>query len=188
MESIFRPKWWVFLLHGIIVLLFGLMALTQPGMTLGVLILTFGIFAIADGIVETVLGIVSYKSNDLWWSVLLSGIASILIGILTLANPHITGLVLLYLIGLRAFVLGFLEVVAAIELRHLMEGEWMLIVGGILSIIFGVMLFIYPAEGALSLLWLIGIFAVVGGVWLILFSFHMRSMTKKIDRFLEGES
>ncbi|HQJ01897.1 MAG TPA: DUF308 domain-containing protein, partial [Flexilinea sp.] len=91
MESIFRPKWWVFLIRGIVVLLFGLMALTQPGMTLGALILTFGIFAIADGIVETVIGIVSYKSNDLWWSVLLSGIASILIGILTLTNPHITG-------------------------------------------------------------------------------------------------
>lgn len=112
--------------------------------------------------------------------ILLEGLAGIVVGIMTLVWPSITALTLLYLIAAWAVITGVMEIVAAIQLRRVIEGEWMMVLSGIASIIFGIILFIFPGEGALGLTWLIGIYAIIFGVMLIVLAFRLRGMRGQV--------
>ena len=169
-------NWWVFLIRGILAVLFGIMALIWPGITLTSLVLLFGAYALVEGIFSAIAGVSAYGENERWWAILLSGLAGILFGILTFFWPGMTALILLYFIGAWAIVTGILEIVAAVQLRRVINNEWLLIIGGILSIIFGVLLFIFPGAGALGLVTLIGIYAIIFGVAQIVLAFRLRRL------------
>lgn len=136
--------------------------------------LVFGAYALVDGVFGVINGISSYDERERWWVILLEGLAGIVVGIMTLVWPSITALTLLYLIAAWAVITGVMEIVAAIQLRRVIEGEWMMVLSGIASIIFGIILFIFPGEGALGLTWLIGIYAIIFGVMLIVLAFRLR--------------
>jgi uncharacterized membrane protein HdeD (DUF308 family) len=107
---------------------------------------------------------------------LLEGILGVVAGIVTFFWPGLTALALLYLIAAWAIVTGIMEIAAAIRLRREMVGEWALILGGALSVLFGVLLVVIPARaGLLSLTWLIGAYAVVFGVLLVILAFRVRN-------------
>jgi uncharacterized membrane protein HdeD (DUF308 family) len=181
LEMIAR-KWWLFALRGAVAVIFGILALIWPGQTLLALVLVFGAYALMDGIFAVVAGIAFRRYFERWWAVLLEGLAGIAIGLLTFFWPNITALVLLYFIAAWALITGIFEIVAAIQFRRVITNEWMYILGGLLSILFGILLFVFPAAGAASVIWVIGIYAIVFGISEIVFAFRLRSLRGEIEK------
>jgi uncharacterized membrane protein HdeD (DUF308 family) len=174
-------NWWMYALRGLVAVIFGIVALTRPGQTLQALVLLFGAFALVDGTLNVFAGLSSAPFFDRWWAVLLVGVVGVVIGLLTFFWPNITALVLLYFIAAWALITGIFEIVAAIQLRRVITGEWMLILGGLLSILFGILLFVFPGTGAVSLIWLIGIYAIVFGISEIIFAFRLRGLRHELE-------
>lgn len=172
----FAKNWWVLLVRGIIAVLFAVAAFAWPGQTLAALVLLYGVYAFVDGVMTLGAGIFTRAG----WLVL-SGLLGIVVGIGTFFYPGITAVALLYLIAAWAIVRGLFEIIAAIQLRKVLTGEWTLILSGIFSIIFGVLLLAYPATGLLALVWLIGAYALVFGVTMIVLAFRLRSLPGKLE-------
>lgn len=176
MIATLAQNWWVVALRGVAALLFGLGALLWPGLTLAVLVLLFGAYALADGLFAIVTGIATRREQERWWMMLLAGVASVLTGVLTLLWPGITALVLLYCIAGWSMVTGILQIAAAIRLRREIEGEWLLGLAGVGSLIFGILLVTLPGPGALALIWLIGAYALLYGILLLVLAFRLRGL------------
>jgi uncharacterized membrane protein HdeD (DUF308 family) len=172
-------NWWKFALRGMIAIIFGVLALIWPVLTLQALVLVFGVFALADGILAVFAGISFAPFFNRWWAVLLEGLVGILVGLTAIFLPVIAGQALVYLIAFWGLVTGIFEIVAAIQFRRVIMGEWVLILGGFLSILFGVLLFLFPGVGAVSLVWLIGIYAVFFGISEVIFAFRMHSLQRE---------
>jgi uncharacterized membrane protein HdeD (DUF308 family) len=160
------------ILRGVFAVLFGIMSLVWPHLTVVTLVILFGAYSLADGIFAL---FAAMQKRGQWWMLLLEGIAGIAAGIFAFARPGLTALALLYLIAAWAVVTGVLELIEAVKLRTMIEGEVFLTLAGIASIAFGVLLMMRPAAGALALVWLIGGYALVFGVLMIGLGIHMRS-------------
>jgi uncharacterized membrane protein HdeD (DUF308 family) len=176
----FVQNWWMFAVRGVIAVIFGALALIWPGQTLQALVLVFGAFALVDGIFAVIAGIAARGYFDRWWAVLLEGIVGIVIGLSTFFWPNITALVLVYFIAAWALITGIFEIVAAIQLRRVVTNEWMYIVGGLLSITFGILLFVFPGAGAVSPVWMIGIYAIMFGISETIFAFRLRGLRHEL--------
>jgi uncharacterized membrane protein HdeD (DUF308 family) len=163
--------WWVLLLRGLVFIALGLMAFFTPGITLASLILLIGICCLVDGIASVAGGL----RSSFWQSTLL-GVVSILAGLATFFYPGVTAMVLLYLIAFWAIARGVLEIIAAIEFRKVIEGEVLLGLAGLLSIAFGVFIIMSPGAGALSIVWILGAYALVFGITLVILSFRVKSL------------
>jgi uncharacterized membrane protein HdeD (DUF308 family) len=179
-SQLFR-NWWLFAVRGVLAIVFGVLALIWPGSAMLALVLVFGAFALADGIFAVAAAIASRSYFRRWWAVLLEGLAGIIIGILTFFWPNITALVLLYFIAAWAVITGIFEIAAAIEFRHVIPGEWTMVLNGLLSVLLGVLLFVFPAAGAVGLVWLIGIYAIAAGIVLLILAFRMRGLGQKLE-------
>jgi uncharacterized membrane protein HdeD (DUF308 family) len=170
----FRLNWWLVALRGLVAVLFGVLALVWPGVTLIALVWLFGAFALVNGILSLVLAAKAPKGYPRIGSLILGGLLGILAGLLTFVMPGITALGLLILIALWAIVTGIMELVTAIRLRKIIANEWLLVLTGVLSVAFGVLLILMPGAGALALIWWIGIWALVFGILLMVLAFRMR--------------
>jgi len=169
-------RWWLLLLRGIAAIAFGVLAFMWPGLTLLTLVLLYGIFAIVDGVLSLA-GAFGRRTSETvpgWWLVL-TGILDIAVGLIALFWPGITALVLILFIGAWAIVRGIFEIVAAIQLRKQIENEWLLILLGVLSVLFGVAVLAFPGAGALGLVWAIAAYAIVIGVVIVMLAFKLRS-------------
>jgi uncharacterized membrane protein HdeD (DUF308 family) len=175
-------NWWALALRGLAAILFGILAFAWPGITLFVLIIFFGAYMLVDGIFAIVAAVRAAGEQARWWLMLLEGILGVVVGLVTFFWPGLTALALLYLIAAWAIVTGIMEIAAAIRLRREMVGEWALILGGALSVLFGMLLVVIPARaGLLSLTWLIGAYAVVFGVLLVVLAFRVRSAPSRAE-------
>jgi uncharacterized membrane protein HdeD (DUF308 family) len=172
-------NWWKFALRGMIAILFGVLALVWPVLTLQALVLVFGAFALMDGILAVTAGLSLAPYFNRWWAVLLEGVVGILVGLEAIFLPGVTGRALLYLFAAWGLITGVFEIVAAIQFRRVLTGEWMLILGGLLSILFGVLLFAFPGAGALSLAWLISLYTVFFGISEMVFAFRLHSLQRE---------
>ena len=175
LASMLSRNWWLLLLRGIAAIAFGVLTWFQPGISLGALVLLFGAYSMADGILGVWAAIAGRKEHEDWWVLLLGGLLGVGIGILTFVAPGITALALLFYIAIWAIATGVLEIVAAIRLRKEITGEWMLVFGGIISVVFGTLLLAQPGAGALALVWLIATYAVIFGIVLVILAFKVRS-------------
>ena len=184
MLTVYARKWWVLALRGVIAVLFGLAAIIWPAITLKVMVLLFGAFALVDGLFSVVLGVVIRREVDDWWVWLLGGLAGVVLGVLVYRWTAITTQVLLYLIAAWGLVTGFFEILVAIRLRRIIEGEWFLILDGILSILLGLFLIVFPVPGALVLIWLVGAYAILFGVLLFALALQLRSLGNTLKRDL----
>ena len=178
--------WWMILLRGILAILFGIAAFIWPGLAIEVLVLLFGAYALVDGIFAVIVGIQQYGENERWWINLLEGIAGIVLGVLTLLWPGTTATVLLAFIAAWAIVTGVFEIVAAVALRKVIQGEWTLVLAGAASVLFGVLLILQPTAGALTVIWFIGVYAIVFGVLFSILAFELRRLGQTIDRAVPG--
>lgn len=169
-----QRNWWLFLLRGIAAIVFGIAAFLWPSLTLQVLMLLFGAYVLVDGVFGLVQSVRNRERMSQWWLWALEGVLGIVVGILTFIAPDVTAYVLLLFIAAWAIVGGIIRIVMALRLRKEIEGEWYLVVSGILSTLFGVVLFIMPAAGLLSLIWLIGFYAVLFGILFIALALRLR--------------
>ena len=175
MTSVLTRNWWALALRGILAILLGLAAIVLPGVTLAVLITLFGAYAVVDGVLAIIAGVRAAERHERWWSPVLKGVAGIAAGVMAFIWPALTALALLYLIAGWAIVTGVLEVVAAVHL-HRAHGEWLLIINGVLSILFGLLIVVWPGAGLITLLWMIGVYAVIFGATLLVLAFRLRRL------------
>jgi uncharacterized membrane protein HdeD (DUF308 family) len=163
-------------LRGVAAVLFGFGAIVWPDITVGVLVAFFGAWAIVDGSFSVAASLAG-PQNERWWY-LFGGIASIAIGVIAWAWPELTALTLLYIIASWAVIVGTFEIAAAVALREWLTKEWMLILSGAVSILFGIVLFAFPGEGAIALVTTIGIFSIILGGSLIGLALRLRSLNQ----------
>jgi uncharacterized membrane protein HdeD (DUF308 family) len=178
-------NWWTFVLRGVFALLFGVIAFVYPGLTILSLTFVFGFYAILDGIFALVAAW-SNRSSDRWWVLLLEGLLGIAAGVIAFIWPGSTALALLWVIAAWAILTGILEIVAAIRLRQEIENEWWLGLGGLASIIFGVLLVIWPGSGLVTISWLIGFYAIVFGISMLILGFRLQGLNKSIKQHTAG--
>jgi uncharacterized membrane protein HdeD (DUF308 family) len=178
----FTHNWWMFGLRGLFAVIFSILAFTRPEQTLQALVLVFGAFALVDGTLTVFAGISFAPFFDRWWAVLLGGLAGVIVGWMAIFQPDIAGRALLYLIAAWALITGILEIVVAIQFRRLITGEWMLILGGLFSILFGVLLFVFPVAGAVSVIWVFGTYTLVFGISEIFFAFRLRGLRRELEK------
>jgi uncharacterized membrane protein HdeD (DUF308 family) len=171
-------NWWAVALRGVLAVCLGLIAIFFPGITLAVLIAMFGAFALLEGAFLIVSGIRTRRAHRRWWVLILQGLISLGAGILAFVLPMVTAVALLYLVASWALVSGILEMVAAIRLRKEMTGEWMLILDGIITVLFGLALVVLPVAGILALVWMIGSFKLVSGILLLVLAFRLRRLAQ----------
>jgi uncharacterized membrane protein HdeD (DUF308 family) len=169
--------WWVFALRGVAAILFGVLAFVWPGVTLTVLVLLWGAYALVDGVLSLISAF--RVENDHRWGLLLEGIVGIGAGLVTFFLPGLTALVLLYIIAVWALITGVLELVAAVRLRKVIHNEWWLVLGGIASVVFGLVLLAAPGAGALAVIWLIAAYAIVFGVLMIGLALRLHGMSQR---------
>ena len=170
-----KLNWWLLALRGLVAVLFGVLAFMWPGATLITLVWLFGAFALVNGILSLVLAAKTPKGYPKVGSLILGGLLGILAGLLAFVMPGITALGLLILIAAWAIATGVMELMAAVRLRKIITNEWLLVLAGIASVVFGVLLLFQPAAGALALIWLIGAWALVFGILLMILAFRMRN-------------
>ena len=169
-------NWWLLLFRGVAAIIFGVLAFFWPGITLLTLVLLWGAYALVDGVLAlwaAISGRVPSMTGPRWWLAIV-GLAGIAAGIITFAWPGITTVVLLMFVAAWAVVTGVMQIVGAVRLRKEIEGEWLLVLSGVLSIAFGLILFAQPATGALALVWLIAWFAVLSGIVNIALAFRVK--------------
>jgi uncharacterized membrane protein HdeD (DUF308 family) len=181
MLALLSKYWWVLVVRGVMATALGVFAFMWPQETITALVVVFGAIALVDGTVAIVASIAGHSLTPYWWVLLLQGLLGTGVGMLTLFNPAITAVALLLYIAVWAIGMGVLQVIAAVQLRHDITGEWWLALGGIASVSFGVLLIRNPAAGALAVLWLIGVYALVWGVMLMVGGFDVRRLHKQLS-------
>ena len=175
--------WWTFVVRGLLAIAFGVLAFFAPGLGIAVLVGLFAAWALIDGVTSLATGIGGRNRDKSWWLEILEGVVSIIAGIIALVFPVLAAEVLVIIIAVWAIVTGIFEIIAAIRLREQIKGEFWLGLAGLASILFGVILLVFPGVGALSLVWLIGSFALVFGVFLVILGWRLRGVNEmaKID-------
>lgn len=161
--------WWVMALRGVITLAFGIAAFFWPVITLAILIVLYGLYMFGDGIFAVVAGVINRA-----WAMLLVGVLGIVAGLVTFFWPQITAVALLYVIGITAIVRGVFEIATAISWRRALRHQWLLIIGGVVSIIFGAIVVAYPLAGAIAAIYFIATYAVVLGVVFLALAIQLR--------------
>ena len=171
-----KRHWWVPVIRGIAAIVFGVIAFTHPVMAIATLVLFFGAWVLVDGIFRIV-GAIGHRASDPDWGWhLVIGIIGIIVGLLTFHAPQITALALVIYIAAWALMIGASDIVLAIKLRHEIKGEWFLILMGLASIIFAILLLWNPIAGAAAVIWLIAWYAVVLGILEIFFGFRLKAL------------
>jgi uncharacterized membrane protein HdeD (DUF308 family) len=169
-------NWWLLLLRGIAAIVFGLLAFAWPGLTLLTLILFYGAFALVDGVLAIIAAITGGAPAPRWWLAIV-GLLGIAAGLLTFLMPGLTAVVLLLFIAGWAIATGVFQIIGAIKLRKEIDNEWLLILCGVISVLFGVSMVLAPGAGALALVWVIGAYSVVIGALFVALAFRLRKHT-----------
>jgi uncharacterized membrane protein HdeD (DUF308 family) len=179
-------NWWALLIRGIVAIIFGILAFMWPTATILAIGILFGAYAFVDGIFAIVSAVRAAEAHERWWPFLIEGIIGIVIAAITFYDIRITLLALYFTIAAWAFLTGILEIVAAFQLRKQIANEIWLIIGGVASIIFGVLMIYYPLAGVLAIIWLIGAYAIVFGIIMIAFSFRLRRHATEVGASAPG--
>ena len=180
--DIIIDRWWVLALRGAAAILFGILTFAVPVISLFVLVVMFGVYALMDGVLYLVLAARGARRHERWGWLVVGGIAGIGVGVVTLLWPGVSAWALLMLIGGWAIVTGAASIAAAIRLRKQITGEWLMVLSGVLSIIFGALVVLFPGPGALAVTMWIGAYALVLGIVLVALAFRLRAMRPKRTR------
>jgi uncharacterized membrane protein HdeD (DUF308 family) len=178
MLSYLSCNWWLPVLGGASAVMFGILALAWPGITFESLVLVFGAFAFVEGLFALALGLWAAGADEDWWPLVLGGIVGIAIGVLTFTRPAEMALALVSVIGMWAMITGLLEIVAAIQLRKFISTEWLMALGGVLSIAFGVLVLAQPVTAAIAITYLFGFYAILAGISEVGLGIRMRGLAE----------
>ena len=166
MERLLSMSWWALAVQGAAALIFGVLALVWPGITLMALAALFAAYVIVSG-AAAVVSALTNRTEKGWWLWLLLGLAGIAAGVIAFGYPLLTALILVLVMGANAIIAGVLELSMAVRLRKEIRGEWLLGLAGVVSILFGGYVMLNPGPGALALVWLVALYAIVNGVLLL---------------------
>ncbi len=180
MIELFTKNWWTFTLRGLLAIAFGILALVWPGATIAVLAIFLGIYLLLGGIFAVVAGLATSGKNSRWWTLVLEGLAGIILGLVALFFPGLTEEIIVFMVAIWAVVVGFLEISSAFQIRHEIANEVIMIISGLLAVIMGILLFVFPIGGVVSIVWIIGVFSIAFGIALILLSLRMRRTWRSI--------
>jgi uncharacterized membrane protein HdeD (DUF308 family) len=175
--ALLARNWWLIAIRGIAAIAFGVIAFVWPGVTVVVLVALFGAYALIDGIsllASLVRGDPAARRNA--WAVGAMGVLGVLAAVVTFLVPNLTALSLVYIVGFWSIAVGVFQVAAAIRLRQEIEGELWLALGGIVAIVFGAYIFAFPGAGLLSLIWLLGAWAVIFGIANLILAWRLREL------------
>ncbi|HKQ30661.1 MAG TPA: DUF308 domain-containing protein [Burkholderiales bacterium] len=183
MNDLLFRSWWMLATRGMLAISFGVLALILPDLTFLALIALFAAYALLSGLVTIAAAMRNRKSDEEWWLVLLLGIVGVSAGVVAVLRPDITALALVFFMGAFAMLTGVLDIAVAIRLRRNMRGELLLVLTGVVSVAFGVLVFLFPDASALALIWLIGAHAVATGIMLLVLGLRARRWTRpRMDR------
>jgi uncharacterized membrane protein HdeD (DUF308 family) len=169
-------NWSLVLLRGLAGIIFGIVAFLRPGVAVATLILVFGAYAFLNGVLAIVALLGRREGGRPWPTLLVEAIVSLAAGLIALFRPGITAVGLLVVAAAWAFLMGIFEIMAAIRLRKLITGEWMLALSGVFSVALSVLLVAFPKAGLLTMIWWIGAYAIVFGVTLVALGLRLRSV------------
>ncbi|HMD82141.1 MAG TPA: HdeD family acid-resistance protein [Anaerolineales bacterium] len=174
---VLAQNWWTLALRGLAAVIFGILAYIWPDITFTVLVLLFGAYALWDGVFAL---IGAFRTQgERRWMLVLEGLVGIAAGLVTFFWPGAATLAILTIIAAWAIITGIFEIIAAIRLREEIEGEWFLLLSGLLSVLFGIALAIWPAAGLVAVTWMIGAYAIIFGILLIGLGFRLRNWSGK---------
>lgn len=166
--------WYTLAIRGVLAILFGILAFLAPGVFAATFALLVGAYFLVDGLLALVAAVRFGHRDNRWWALLLEGVFGLLAGIVTFLNPLGTAVALVYLVGAWALITGVMEIVAAVQLRRVIHGEFWLVVAGIVSVALGLALFAHPGTGILAGAFIIGAYALVFGIALVALAFRLR--------------
>jgi len=173
MAAILVGNWWALALRGIAAIIFALIAFFWPGITALALTILFGAYALVDGVFALTAGLRAARHHGRSGPLLLEGVLDILIAVICFFWPVSALIALVYLIAIWAVISGVALIAAGMALIRL-SGEWLLVLGGVISILLGIILFVQPAAGVIALSWWLGIYALLFGIALISAAFRIR--------------
>lgn len=176
--------WWLLALRGLAAIIFGILAFAMPGITLAVLVLLFGAYAVVDGGLSIITAFRGDAHHRVWLAI--EGVIGVLAGLVAFAYPGLTALVLLYIIAVWAILTGIIEIFVALRVRQALTNELGLIIGGILSVLFGIVLIAAPGTGALAVIYLIGAYAIFFGIALLALAWRLREHHERVGGPLGG--
>jgi uncharacterized membrane protein HdeD (DUF308 family) len=181
MASLLARMWWVVVLRGVLAIIFGIMAFTWTAEWWAAIVIVFGVYAIFDGVGALVAAVRGEPNLGPRWELLLEGVVGIAAGLVAIAWPGITELVLLYMIAGWAIATGVLAIASAIRLRKEIRGEWALGLSGVLSIALGLGLILLPGPGLLVIAWWVGATSLVFGFLLLMLGLRLRKVSKAAE-------
>lgn len=174
-------NWWLLLVRGVVAIAFGILAFAWPEISLASLVLAFGAFCLADGLMAGWTAMSSGRQVENRWLLLIGGLLGVGVGLITLFQPAVTAVALLFYIAVWAIATGVVQLITAIRLRAEIENERTLAVAGLASLAFGALLLARPGAGALAALWLIAGYAMLLGTLLVVLAFEVRAAAKRIE-------
>jgi uncharacterized membrane protein HdeD (DUF308 family) len=174
MNAQLARNWWAIALRGVFAILFGLIALFMPSVTLTALVLLFAAYMLVDGIFAIVAAVRAAAHHERWGWLIFEGIVDLIAGVIAVIWPLITILAFVLLMAAWAIVSGGLLTAAAFRL-HATHGRWVMALSGIVSLVWGILLVIWPIVGAVVLTWWVGAYAIVFGVLLLVLAFRLRA-------------
>ncbi len=170
-------NWYWLLVRGLLALAFGILVFVYPGSAIAAFVILFGAYAFVDGMFVLIAGLrFAHPDSGSWWWMIVQGLAGIAAGVLTFFWPQITALVLGILVAAWAVVTGVFEILTAFQLRKNVPGEILLLVAGLLSVALGIFLSLFPITALLAGIWIVGVYAIVAGIALVVLSFRLRSL------------
>jgi uncharacterized membrane protein HdeD (DUF308 family) len=183
---VLAKNWWMVLLRGIAAILFGILAISWPDLAVGIFVALFGAYALVDGVFAIIAAFQGDDRDRLWH--IATGALGIIVGLIAWIYPGLTALSLLYFIGAWAVVTGVMEIITGIRLRKQITNEFWLILGGVLSVLFGILCWLSPRDSALALTVVIGIYAIIFGAILVIFSLRLRSLKDRETPIGRGQA
>jgi uncharacterized membrane protein HdeD (DUF308 family) len=174
-QALVKRAWWVFIVGGIAMVLFGLLAFSNPGVALLVLATFFAASILVDG-VSNVVGALQNREKDGWWILLLMGLLGATVGAYALFNPPLSIMAFILLVAFEAMALGLFLVMLGYKVRKATSREWMLYLAGALSILFGVLVIVNPMSGSRTIIYMIASWSLVIGTLKVAFGFKVRNL------------
>jgi uncharacterized membrane protein HdeD (DUF308 family) len=176
-----HQNWWLVLLQGVLSVVLGVLALAKPGPTLGALILLWGLFALLNGVVDVFRALGAAGSHKSWWAwQLAGGLVGILAGLAILRWPGLSALFVLYLVAIWAIIMGIVRFVGAIADHEALPHAWLVALAGVVSVLFGIAMFAWPGVGLLTLVYLVGFYAIVYGLITCVIAFRLHSLPERM--------
>jgi uncharacterized membrane protein HdeD (DUF308 family) len=182
MFSLITGNWWAPVASGVLSVVLGAAALVWPSKTLEVLVWLFGVYAFLNGVIWLGFGLLAAGGSERWWSFVVNGIVGIGLGVLTFAEPQAITVALVSILGAWAIFTGVLEIVAAIRFRQVITNEWLIGLGGALSIVFGVLVLAQPSGAALTLVLIFGFYTVLAGIAQVVLGTRLRRLNRALGR------